>query len=438
MKPARLKAAQEVFILTLMIFDYTCLDASVRSPLKEYHFMPFLRITSKRRLVQALLMAVALLLPFVTLGGNPFLRMDLSLRTLFMAGVPVRIDQFYLVLLATLFIVASFLLLTVILGRVWCSWLCPQTVFNDLAELIGSRFRKRASHAVSGLVEHATAAVVSLLISFNLFCWFMAPARGAAALLDFTSNPLPSACFLLAALFGYLNLILVKRSFCRSYCPYGRFQAVLTDEGTLNLAFLEETRESCLRCEACVRSCPMEIDIRQGFQIECINCGRCVDACREVMERRPDGVGLIDYCFGTIKGTRFRLGSKTLLLGALTLVLGVGLIWALSGRNQTAFALQRIATAEPRRMPDGFQVQPWRAIIGNRSESPVKYSIRVVTTPTEDISLLGPVQDILVAPNQHREITFLIRIRHMPGVSRPVLLQLFGGDKLAAAVKVKL
>jgi len=400
--------------------------------------MSFPRITSKRRLVQAVLIAAALLLPFATVNGNPFLRMDIGLRTLFMAGVPVRVDQFFLMLLATLFIGVFFLLLTVILGRVWCGWLCPQTVFNDLAEMVGDRYRKRVSARVSRLIEHGTAAVVSAVVSFNLLCWFMAPARVAAALLDFTANPLPGACFLLASLLGYLNLILVKRSFCRSYCPYGRFQAALTDAGTLNLAFLEDTRERCLRCDACVRICPMEIDIRQGFQIECINCGRCIDACRGVMERRTDGPGLIDYCFGTIKGTRFRPGSKTILLGAVTLVLGVGLVWGLAGRNQTAFALQRIATVEPRTMPDGFQAQPWRAIIGNRSESPVSYSIRAVTPTADDISLLGPVDEILVAPNQHREITFLVRLKQTGGATRPVLLQLYGAGRLVASVKVRL
>jgi len=306
-----------------------------------------------------------------------------------------------------------------------------------MAEMFNDLFRKRVSAPVSQLIEHSTAVFVSAVISFNLLCWFMAPARVAASLLDFTANPLLSACFLLVSLFGYLNLILVKRSFCRSYCPYGRFQAALTDAGTLNLAFLEETRDRCLRCNACVRSCPMEIDIREGFQIECINCGRCIDACRGVMERRPDGLGLIDYRFGTVKGTRFRLGSKTMLLGVVTLTLGVGLVWGLAGRNQAAFALQRIATAEPRTMPDGFQAQPWRAIIGNRSESPVNYSIRLVKNPADDISLLGPVKDILVAPNEHREITFLIRLKQSGGASRPVQLQLFGGDTLVSSVRVR-
>jgi polyferredoxin len=294
------------------------------------------------------------------------------------------------------------------------------------------------SLGTSRLIEHSVAVVVSALIAFNLFCWFMAPARVAADLLAFSANPLLVSCFLLASLSGYLNLVLVKRSFCRSYCPYGRFQAALTDGGTLNLTFLEETRDRCLRCSACVRSCPMGIDIREGYQIECINCGRCIDACRGVMERRPAGFGLIDYRFGTVKGTRFRPGSKTILLGLATLALGVGLVWGLAGRDQSAFALQRIVTVEPRTMADGFQAQPWRAIIGNRSEKPVTYSIRLVAAPTDDITLLGPVDGIRVAPNEHREITFLVRIRQTGGPSRPVMLQLIGGNALVASVKVML
>jgi cytochrome c oxidase accessory protein FixG len=363
--------------------------------------------------------------------------MDIGMRTLFMAGIPIRVDQFYLVLLATLFCAVSFLLLTVILGRVWCGWLCPQTVFNDLAEMIGALFRKRTSSGMSRLIEHVTALLVSAVISFSLICWFMAPTRAAARLLDVAAYPLLTTCFLLATLLGYLNLILVKRSFCRCYCPYGRFQAALTDAGTMNLTFLEETRDRCLRCSACVRCCPMDIDVREGFQIECINCGRCIDACRNVMVKRQSSPGLIDYRFGTVKGTRFRFGSKTILLSSVTLVLGVGLLWSLAGRNQSAFALQRIATVEPRTMPDGFQAQPWRAIIGNRSESPVKYSIRVQSSTTDDISLIGPVQDILVAPNEHREITFLVRLRQSGNIARPALLQLFREDTLVSSVHVR-
>ncbi len=399
--------------------------------------MPHHRITDKRLLVQTLLILAALLLPFVTVGGTPFLRIDIGLRTMFMAGIPVRVDQLFLLLLATLFILSLFLTITVLLGRVWCGWLCPQTIFNDLAELIGRLFKKSTLPVASRVYEHLTALVIAKLISFNLLCWFMPPAQVVSRLLDFNANPLQFSIFLIVTLLGYLNLILVKRSFCRSYCPYGRLQTALMDQSTLNLTFLEETRDRCIRCGACLRSCPMGIDIREGFQIECINCGRCIDACRGVMERASDGAGLIDYRFGTVRGTRFKLGSKALILLLLTLLLAVLLIWGLSSRKQNAFALQRIATVEPRLLADGFQAQPWRAVIGNRTEVTSNYSIRA-SKADENVTLLGPVTNIEIAPNQHREITFMIRFKPSVSPSKTVELQLFSGDKAVASVIIKL
>lgn len=289
--------------------------------------MPLPRITRKRQLVQGLLIAAGLLLPFASISGNPFLRMDIDKMTLFLAGMPLRIDQFYLLLLVILLIVVSFLLVTAVLGRVWCGWLCPQTVLNDLAELLGRTSRKQVSPTVARVTEHVVALVIAKLVAFNLFCWFMPPRQVASNLLHFSDHQLMFSSFLLLTLLGYLNLILVKRSFCHSYCPYGRFQTALMDAGTLNLSFLEESRDRCLRCNACIKTCPMGIDIRTGFQVECIGCGRCIDACRGVMERRPDGFGLIDYRFGTVKGTRFRMGNTTIALLTVTLLLAGALVW---------------------------------------------------------------------------------------------------------------
>ncbi|HIJ97147.1 MAG TPA: 4Fe-4S binding protein [Desulfuromonadales bacterium] len=397
--------------------------------------MPLPRITSKRRLVQALLIAAALLLPFVTVAGNPFLRVDISKMTFFLAGIPVRIDQFYLVLLATLLAVAVFLLTTVVLGRVWCGWLCPQTVFNDLAELVGARFRRNFPVPVTRLVEHLTALIIAKLIAFNLLCWFMPPGQVMSSLRNFTANPLIFSVFLIMTLFGYLNLILVKRSFCHSYCPYGRIQTALMDEGTLNLAFLDATRERCLKCRACVKVCPMGIDIRNGFQIECIGCGRCIDACRSVMERLPGEVGLIDYRFGERQESRLRVGAKTIALSLLTLLLLTGLVWGVLGRNQTAFYVQRVATAETKMMADGYQVQSWRAVIGNRSQETASYSIRIAPQTVSDISLLGQTHDIQVAPNEHRTCTFFIRRKISAQSSAQIELQLVNsGASVASAL----
>lgn len=399
--------------------------------------MPLPRITHKRQFVQFLLIAAALLIPFATISGNPFLRMDIAKMTLFLAGVPLRIDQFYLLLVALLLAVSSFLLLTAVLGRVWCGWLCPQTVFNDLADLLVSRFRMKVSPLASRLIEHLVALAIAKLVAFNMFCWFLPPRQVLTELLDFRGNQLMFATFLLLTLFGYLNLILVKRSFCRSYCPYGRFQAALMDSGTLNLSFLEESRDRCLRCNACVRSCPMAIDIRNGFQIECIGCGRCIDACREVMENRTDGAGLIDYRFGTVKGTRFRLGGTSAVLLVVTLFLAAALVWGIAVRSQSAFAVRRIATAEPKLLPDGSRAHAWRATIGNRSEAAQVYSIQIAGDPSNGVELLGQTRDIKIAANQHREVTFMIHVPKNYHPPEKLTLQLLRGDLPAGSVVLK-
>ncbi|MDD2271375.1 MAG: 4Fe-4S binding protein [Desulfuromonadaceae bacterium] len=398
--------------------------------------MPLPRITRKRQFVQGVLIAAALLLPFLTIAGKPFLRMDIATMTLFLAGMPLRIDQFYLVLLLMLLLVSVFLLMTSVLGRVWCGWLCPQTVFNDLLDLLGQKAKKKFSQRAVRLIEHFAALVIATLIAFNLFCWFMSPLQAATNLVHFSEHKLMCATFLLLTLCGYLNLMLVKRSFCRSYCPYGRFQTALMDAGTLNLSFLEELRERCIRCNSCVRTCPMGIDIRSGFQVECIGCGRCIDACRAVMEKKPDGVGLIDYRFGVVKGTRFRLGITTGVLLLVTLLLAVGLFWGVVNRSQSAFAVRRVATAAPRLLPDGSVAEPWRATIGNRSETTKVYSLRVAADSAGGVELLGQTRDISVAPNQHREVTFMIRLAKEFPPAGKVHLELFDGDHAAAAVAV--
>ena len=398
--------------------------------------MPLPRITTTRRIVQGLLIAVVLLLPFASISGNPFLRMDIAKMTLFLAGIPLRIDQFYLVLLVVLLSVVAFLLVTALLGRVWCGWFCPQTVFNDIAELLSEKILTQTTKKLARPVEHIVSLLISMLIAFSLFCWFMPPSLAASHLFAVQIHPLMFTTFMLLTLFGYLNLILVKRSFCRSYCPYGRFQTALMDAGTLNLSFLEETRDRCLRCNACVRTCPMEIDIREGFQIECIGCGRCIDACRGVMEKKPEGFGLIDYRFGTVKGTGFRLGKTTIVLTLVTLLLVAGLIWGVTGRDQNAFAVQRVATAEPRILPDGSQAIAWRAIIGNRSETDQVYSIRVSGEPPHAAELLGQTDDIRIGANQHREVIFMIHRTDKSALPKKIVLQLLRGDHPAGSVSL--
>jgi hypothetical protein len=120
----------------------------------------------------------------------------------------------------------------------------------------------------------------------------------------------------------------------------------------------------------------------------------------------------------------------------VTLFLAAGLIWGVAGRNQNAFAVQRVATADSRLLPDGSQAQVWRAIIGNRSEAAQGYSIRLAGESPNGVELLGQIREIKVEANQHREVIFMIHVINKSRPPEKIVLQLMRGDQSAGSVSV--
>ena len=148
------------------------------------------------------------------------------------------------------------------------------------------------------LLLHAGFALLGFLVAANLLWYFIEPRQFFAQLAAFDLHYAATLTLIVTGVLVYLDLALVRRLLCRDFCPYGRFQTALVDKSTLTLHLPDKELARCIACGSCVRTCPMGIDIRQGYQVECINCGRCLDACRQVMARRGEP-GLIRYSFGT-------------------------------------------------------------------------------------------------------------------------------------------
>lgn len=368
-----------------------------------------------RRRFQWLVTLTIVGLPWIQPGGRSLLRIDLETLSLHLFGQLLRIEELYLLLFFSLLLVLLFLLVTLVLGRVWCGWACPQTTLSDLAEwmarvigvqmgrnrLSGPRWRR--------LLVHLWYGVTALLVGANLVWYFIEPQRFFTALATWQLHPAAWVLLLAIAIPAYLDLALVRRLMCSDFCPYGRFQTALVDPGTLTLVLTDEERPRCIECGACVRSCPMGIDIRRGYQIECINCGRCLDACRKVMSGRNQD-GLIHYRFGLEhRGPKALLNPRTLLLaGALaitTLVLGSA-IWT---RSEASLKIATSHTAPTRIIEDGRQVTFFTAWVNNRSQSSRVFELHVgALTDSAPLELKGQIKSLELADGKNRRVEFAL------------------------------
>jgi cytochrome c oxidase accessory protein FixG len=399
----------------------------------------FARIAPQRKLVQWFTSLILLVLPFVTVGGESLFRLDAASRTLLFFGASLRIEEFYLFLLAVLVLLFIFLFITMVFGRVWCGWFCPQTTITDLAEWLD----RTADRVLPGrllplLVKQFGYLLISFIVAANLVWYFIPPPefyfRLMAGNLGMVAGIALGTVFLLL----YGDLILVGRVFCKTVCPYGRIQLLTMDRNTLTLEFDPSLKHDCISCGSCERVCPMGIDIKAGLQIECINCGRCLDACREIMAKRSKA-GLIHYTFGSVaEGGGRPINGRSLLLGGMVFLLSALLAAGIVTRTEATIKVQRGAGGEVRLMADGSVVNFYTAYLENRSTRPAKFTLDVAPESGRSMELIGPVKDLEIAPNTNRKVDFVLRTAPVPPSSRTVMLRLMRNGTVLTATPVLL
>ena len=396
------------------------------------------RIAPQRRLVQWLTSLLILLIPFIQPGGESLLRLDAATRTLLFFGSRIRIEEFYLFLVVVLILVFSFLLIAMVSGRVWCGWLCPQSTFSDIFHFFSNKLQPLHPRFLSFAIEYVIMLLFSFLVASNLVWYFIPPREYLLRLMTGNLGVAAGTSLVAGFLLVFFNLLLVRRKFCKTICPYGRIQLMTMNSSTLTLEMNPELAASCIRCGACVTTCPMQIDIRNGLQVECINCGRCLDACRSVMEKLNRKQGLIHYSFGNTKGGRLPLNAGALLLAAIVLTLGCILFFGLVNRPAATLSVRQSATGEARRLPDGSLINFYHAYVENRSAKTAVFDLDASALQGHEITLLGPAKGIFVRQNSNRRIDFIVRIIPAPPASQELKLQLTRDGKSEAAASVTL
>ncbi len=379
-----------------------------------------MKIRTRRRIVEWISLLVYICLPFLRIGGESALRFDVPTLKLHFFGTALWLQEFFFLFLAVLFFVALFLFLTVTFGRVWCGWLCPQTVLCDLTTFVEPRKRRSAAARVG---THLLLAVLSLLFGFVTVSYFKSPYESIPEILNGSLGSVPAVSMLVLALLTYINLGIIRRTFCSTICPYAKIQGVMTDGKSLIIQMDPARRDECIDCRMCVRSCPTGVDIREGMQVACIMCAECIDACRKVMGRKKKP-GLIIYSFGKKGYTRIGelLRPAVLVFGLATLGFLAALVYQSVGRSSFDFSILPHRMA-PRVTREGDVMNAYILSIKNKSNDDLKlvFSLPEAAAQGFTHSIAEP---LAVPAGQVEKFPLFIRAKGKPGADLKLVIQL--------------
>ncbi len=433
-----------------------------------YPKKPSGRFYQYRKYVSYLLLAFLFAAPFVKINGNQFLMFNVLERRFNIFGLPFWPQDFYLFVILMIIGVVFVSLFTVAFGRIFCGWMCPQTIFMEMVfrrieywidgdrgaqikldrqEWNGEKVRKR-------VLKWFIFFVISFLIA-NIFLAYLI---GSDRLIQYIMDgPLRHVSIMVSLLIFtavfYFVFAWFREQVCIIACPYGRMQSVLLDNKSIVVAYDHKRGEAengrkkwrknedrkalgfgdCIDCFQCVNVCPTGIDIRNGTQLECVNCTACIDECDTIMEKVNLPKGLIRYASEDeiVKKEKFkftpRLKGYTAVLTILTGIL-IGMLF-----------LRNDLEANILRLPGQLYEHKDNNIISN------VYTYKLVNKTTKDVddvnfkllSHKGTIklvshQDFKVPAKELAEGTLFIEINNsaLNGDKNNIKIGVYSGDEL--------
>ncbi len=311
------------------------------------------RFTRARTLMSWILLAFFFSAPVIQVNGEPLMLLNFPERKFIILSVSFWPQDFYLFGLVMIAAMVFIFLFTAVFGRVFCGWVCPQTIFMEMVFrkieylIEGDSGKQRLlalqpwtpSKLAKKTAKHAVFAAMALLVSAALISWVI----GVKSFM----NLLPGDAAVTAAWAGlagavYFVFAWFREQTCTLVCPYGRLQSVLLDDNSVVITYDFERGEprgrmrkgadrsqlgDCVDCRQCVVVCPTGIDIRNGTQLECVNCTACIDACDGVMDRLGLPRGLVRYAsHASIRSGSAKLFTPRVIGYSAVLALLLGLI----------------------------------------------------------------------------------------------------------------
>ena len=414
------------------------------------------RYRRRRNLVYAVLLLFFLALPWVHLGGEQLLLLDIGRREFHIFGLTLFAHDAPLIFFVIAIFALGLALSTAVWGRIWCGWACPQTVFIDFVYrrleiwIEGPYLERRRLEAAPMSLEKflkrtakwAAFFAVSALFAHSLAALFI----GSQPLIEMMGKDPTENWSYFLTIMGFASVLTFnfgwfREQFCIIMCPYGRLQSLLMDSTSLSVVYdvkRGEPRKSpgatgpqgdCVSCRRCVEVCPVGIDIRKGLQLECIACTACMDACDEIMTKVKKPTGLIRY--SNVRGTTWRFFKpRALLYSAFLIFSASALAWSLAGRGDLEAVLLRAkglpyqivnenSTAE---VTNQFQLH----LKNQRNES----QTWTLSLTGEGATLVVPSNPVVLEPRQDFKFPLFIKFSAASSPPRELKLRLTGGESV--------
>lgn len=328
-----------------------------------YPKKPSGRFYNYRKWLSYFLLTFLLSAPFIKIKGNQFLLFNVLERRFNIFGFPFWPQDFHLFVISMIIGVVFITLFTVVFGRIFCGWFCPQTIFLEMVFrrieywIEGDRGKqirlKKQPWNADKIKKKALKWTLFFIISFVIANVFLAYLIGGDTLISYIQgSPFDNMSTLISLIIFtgvfYFVFAWFREQVCIIACPYGRLQGVLLDNQSVVVAYdykrgekekgrakfkknedrVASGKGDCIDCKLCVHVCPTGIDIRNGTQLECVNCTACIDECDHMMEKVGLPKGLIRYASidNIEKKAPFRFSARmkgyaavlVILIGVLT------------------------------------------------------------------------------------------------------------------------
>ncbi|WP_242920183.1 cytochrome c oxidase accessory protein CcoG [Pontibacter liquoris] len=422
-----------------------------------------------RKLVSYGLLALLFAGPFIKINGLPLLMLNIVERKFVIFGVLFWPQDFFILVLAFLAMTVFVILFTVVYGRLFCGWICPQTIFLEMVfrrieyAIEGDYTKQKALNKMpwntEKILKKGAKTIVFLAISFLIANTFLAYVIGIDALKAIvTDNPLNHLAGLgtIAVFTGafYWVFASFREQVCTIVCPYGRMQGVMLDKKSVVVAYdygrgeprgklrkgQERTEGDCIDCHQCVQVCPTGIDIRNGAQqLECINCTACMDACDDIMRMIGKSEGLIRYDSeeSIAEGKKWKFfTSRVMGYTTVLVVLLVALTTLLLLRDQAEATILRTPGQLYQKTEQGTIKNLYNISVINKTNHDMPLTLRLM----DHKGTIEVIGDKLVLPAQGiAEGVFFAEIPQdqLEGMNSKVEIGLYLGDELITTQDTK-